>query len=119
MFVQASCKSFKLFREKPKNCVLAMAITSPQRINALWKIKILSFPGMESRLAGSKPSHYTDWIIVRGWKKKKIGGECYKMNHKEEARYEMREKILFSVREPCNTYLFAECCHTSSMMDVV
>jgi hypothetical protein len=70
MLVQALCKYFKPFRQNLKNDVIAMAIISSQWIDALWKIKILSFPDMESRLAGSKPSHYTDWIIVKGWKKK-------------------------------------------------
>jgi len=41
------------------------------------------------------------------------------MSHKEEARYEMREKILCSLREPRNMYLFAKCCRTRSMMDIV
>jgi len=62
MFVQASSKSFKLFLENLKNYAIAMVIISSQWIDALWKIKFLSLPGMESRLAGSKPSHGTDWL---------------------------------------------------------
>jgi hypothetical protein len=118
MFVRASC-IFQTLPWKPKNFIIAMAIISSRWKEALWKIEIVSFPGMESRIARSKPSQCNNWIIVKGWKKKKMGREWYKMSQKEETRYEMREKFLCSEREPCNMYLFAKRCHTSSMMDMV
>jgi hypothetical protein len=89
---------FKLFRETVKNYVTVMAIISSQRIDAVWKIKMVSFPVLESRLVGSKPSHCTDWIVVKGRKNKKIGDEWYKMSHKEEARSKTRERR-FCVRK--------------------